>query len=88
MLKKKGGREEQYVKTYQETALASYVNKLATFAYSSHDYFCTETCVCTHTHVHTCAHGLSADTCDRRVLVPRAHLPSLRSNLRSGQTDC
>ena len=86
MLKKKGGREEQYVKTYQETALASYVNRLAAFAYSSHNYFCMETC--THMHVHTGAHGLSADTRDGRVLVPRAHLPSLRSNLRSGQTDC
>ena len=63
MLKKKGGMNNM-VKTYQETVLASYVNKLATFAYTSHDYFCMETRAYTHTHVHTCAHSLSADMHD------------------------
>lgn len=46
------------VKTYQETVPASYVNKLATFAYASHDYFCMETCAYTHTR--TCTHAHTA----------------------------
>lgn len=74
MLRKKGGMNDM-VKTYQETVPASYVNKLATFAYASHDYFCMETCAYTHTHVHTCAHSLSAGTHDGRVRYPEPTSP-------------
>ena len=60
------------VKTYQETVLASYVNKLATFAYTSHDYFCMETRAYTHTRTRTHAHTAS-------LLTRMTHGPSTQS---------